>query len=766
MSTSLDPIRTPEGAQGERATGFVAVVIDLLIQHRNLFLIVGLLFAGLAVVPASHLTLNQSIESLYAPDNPQLKSFQESKSLFGGDDFVMVAWKQKDIFKIRVLKEIHQFAAQLSAVEGIEGESTQSIAKVFAPPDSTILYRFSLKMPSIRKPLVKFSEGVLIGKDGETTVVLLRLQSREGQTVSRAKTIADIRALADAHSPPAYVVGESVQVHDMFRIVEEDGVMLGAFSTGILLFLIMVLFRSIRWMILPLLVVHFSLIETKAILVLLGFQLSMVSSMLNSLVTIIGIATVMHITILFRNFRKLNSREEAIRKTFYQLAAPVFWTCVTTSIGFAALLSSGIQPVRSFGLMMTMGTMFVFLNTAILVPGCVLLGSYQPDPSETPFEHRWDQFLDRVACSVTRFPGIWLSVSAIALLFSIVGFQFLQIETDFSRNFRSESPIVKSLNFVESNLGGAGSWEVSFDAPENLDEDYLKELRACVNELRELKVQQEGFEAAVESRSLITKVVCLTDGFNLIPNRYARSIEDKQAVLQKYQSEFEPSLYAPENKRMRIVLRALERQPSEAKLALIQQVEQVVEKRFENVSTTGLFVLLANLIQSLLGDQVMSFVIAAIGIGVMMTIAFRNFRIGLVSLIPNIFPIVILIGMMGWLDIAVNIGTAMIASVSLGLTVDSSIHYLSSFMRLRREGLTTHEAVHETHRLVGKTLILANLTLICGFLVLTLSNFLPLVYFGLLVSIAMLGGLFGNLVLLPILLRLGSSERKCLSNSN
>ena len=204
---------------------------------------------------------------------------------------------------------------------------------------------------------------------------------------------------------------------------------------------------------------------------------------------------------------------------------------------------------------------------------------------------------------------------------------------------------------------------------------------------------------------------------------------------------------------MRLFLRAHEQRPAEIKLELIAEVERAAREVFPESQTTGIYVLIANLITSLLDDQVTSFIWAAIGIGFAMAIAFRNIWIGLVGLVPNAFPILVVIGGMGWLNVPLNIGTAMIACVSMGLTVDSSIHYIAGYRRARQAGSSHLEAVRDAHAGVGRALVFANIALIAGFSVLTLSHFIPLIYFGVLVSVAMLGGLIGNLVLLPILLR-------------
>jgi hypothetical protein len=229
--------------------------------------------------------------------------------------------------------------------------------------------------------------------------------------------------------------------------------------------------------------------------------------------------------------------------------------------------------------------------------------------------------------------------------------------------------------------------------------------------------------------------------------------------------EFADGLYHPEARRMRIVLRSREREQSRKKLQLIARVQEIADEwaatelagEFPEdelkTNATGLYVLLAFLIDNLLKDQWLSFGLAATAIVVMMAVAYRSLLIGLFSLLPNTFPIVLVIGGIGWLGIPINIATAMIASVSMGLTVDSSIHYISGYRRSRARGLSVAAALDETQQHVGRALVFANVALIVGFSVLTLSHFIPLVYFGILVSVAMFGGLIGNLVLLPLMLR-------------
>ena len=692
---------------------------------------------------AQGLSFQQSIEALYSPNDPQLQRFLSSKRTFGGDEFVLVAYPDAQLMAPEGLARVRALADRLNQIPGVAGKSTQNVADALAPPDLPFALRLMVRTQAER--LTELFEGILIGKDRETTAIVLRLTPESKASIPRADTFARIRAVAAAHKPRAYVVGEPVQVHDMFRYVEQDGGHLFRVSLSVLALVIYVMFRSLRWVILPLLVVIVTIISTEALLVLTQMQLSMVSSMLTSLVTIIGVATVTHIAIHYRDARLRLEPEEALRQTLIALSPAVFWTCATTAVGFGALVSSDITPVRSFGIMMALASMVVLAAVATVLPTGVLLGRAGSDPSASPSEAKLTGILAKITWSIERHARWYLAGAVSMLALAAVGFTRLEVETDFSRNFRADSDIVKSLSFVETRLGGAGTWEVNFPAPAELTEDYLDQVRDLAERLRALTEPPD---------SGLTKVVAITDVLDMIPTLpfVKNSLQSKLDQVSELQPEFVDGLYNPSKGRMRLVLRARERQPSEQKLEMIKRVEAEARKTFSEADATGTYVLLTYLIHSLLRDQLVSFALATAGIFTMMSIAFGGIQFGLISLVPNLFPIVIVVGALGWTGLPVNIGTAMIASVSMGLTTDSSVHYLRGYRVARLRGASAIEAVRETHSSVGLAILFATLALVIGFSVLTLSQFVPLIYFGGLVSLAMAGGLAGSLFLLPAIL--------------
>ena len=751
---------------GAPAPAWVDRLTEFLLRNRLLLFALAWVATLLTIWPSTRLTLDESIESFFAESDPLLQNYVASKKAFGADEFVLVAYSadpplielpghSEETPRVRlnrpVLDESRDFARLLTKVPGVRPESTQSLHRTLRPFDDATtpidlppIARRALLFPTRLLQLLKMSKRVLISEDEKTAAIILRLLP-EDPRYPRKETFRQIRELAAQHNPPASVAGEPVQVHDMFRYVDQDSTILGLATSGLLIVIILAMFRNMRWVVIPLLIVHMTLVWTKAILVLSGLRLSMVSSMLTSLTTIIGISTVMHITVIYREHRADHkSPVEALRETMRELTVPVWWTIVTTAIGFLSVFTSSITPVRSFGVMMTIGTLLVIPACLLIIPGGILLGRFETDPKHAPGERHLVAFLHRLADWVGRHP---ISLSALTILLTVIsawGCLQLKVETDFSKNFRAKSPIVQAITFFESRLGGVGNWEVNFPAPKVLTDEYIEKVGKLAAELQKITLPQ-GVG--------ITKVVAINEGLDFVPDVAGSNVLEKVEFLETLQPEYVPSLYNQEQGRMRIVLRALEQQPAEVKLELIRQAEETTRKYFPEGQATGLYVLLANLISSLMADQLESAFISVAGITLCVWLAYRSLGFGIISLAPNVLPILFVVGLMGWLDIPVNIGTAMIASVAIGFTVDSSVHYFSGYVLKRQMGLTRDEAIRETSSHVGRALVLSNFALIFGFSVLALSNFIPLVYFGVLVSLAMLGGLIGNLIMLPVMLR-------------
>jgi predicted RND superfamily exporter protein len=205
---------------------------------------------------------------------------------------------------------------------------------------------------------------------------------------------------------------------------------------------------------------------------------------------------------------------------------------------------------------------------------------------------------------------------------------------------------------------------------------------------------------------------------------------------------------------LHVLLRSPERLDAHRKTEVISAVQAGAAEKFPDAQVTGYYVLLASLIQSLLADQWKAFLVATVIVGAMIVVAIRDLRLTAITFVPNIFPSLVLFGAMGWLGLRVNMGAAMIAAVSVGLSVDGSVHYTMFYQRLRRAGLTMQQALDRSQDCIGRAAVFSTLALTVGFATLCVSDFIPTVYFGVLVSLSTIGGLIGNIIVLPVLIRL------------
>ncbi len=524
-------------------------------------------------------------------------------------------------------------------------------------------------------------------------------------------------------------------------------------------------------MLVPILVVQVVLLFTKSLIAAAGIPMTMISSVLTSVTTVITVATLVHFIVRFRWCRDQGlAPQPALSESLRLLAIPVFWALLTDAAGFGALMIAKVGPVHDYGVIMSLATLMVLVASALLVPGLATLGMRQHpehygEHANTTTHGPLEVRLNRLSAWVMARPKqICTAIVAVGAV-SAVGLRFLEVETDFTRNFRRGSDIVRGYELVESRLGGAGVCDVILPAPNELDWDYLNRVDALQKELRESLVGDAG----------LTKVTSLIDGIQLAgvpalqalpPMLRKPALATALGVLKAQMPAFFGSMFGkdPETDTQyyRLMLRALERQPAAKKKALITSIESVSRSHFEEAEVTGFYVLLTNLIDSVLRDQRRSFTLAIGAIAAVMALAFRNWRFAVVAMVPNLLPILVVTGTMGWLsaigfDIKTNLGVALIAAVSLGLSVDSSIHYIIAYQRARRAGADAREAIGQVNATVAKALVVSTIALIVGFAVLCRSEFIPTVYFGAIVSLAMLGGLLGNLVALPVLLPLTES---------
>lgn len=707
-------------------------LLTTLVRYRVPLLILGIVLAIVTALVGQQLQLDRSIEHMFADDDPILQPYRELQKNFGLYEIAMAVWSDPELQSQTSLDRIKNLAEQAKQIPGVV-----AAVSILDPPNAS---NFDNEEQGAR--LREVFAGYTHNRSLDAAGIVCLLARPQPGDPSRGETLRQLRALV-SELPDGALVGEPVLIEEAFDLLEADGRRLNTWCTVLLMLTIFACFRSIRWLLLPLVVVQLTLALTRGTLVVLGLQLSMVSSMLSAIVTVVGVATVVHVIVRYRNAEAEGLRpSDALLQAGRMLAAPVCFACLTDAAGFAALMTSKVGPVHDFGLMMAIGSVMVLVSVILVVPGVVLLGRRQHTKHHSTREQAIGRVLDRMLhWSERHAKPIALGTVAASGL-AVVGSMNLERETDFTRNFRQDSQLVREYEFVEHQFGGAGVWDILLPPRAKLTNDYLD---------RVLRLEQELTDNVPQLGKAISIADVLDAGAGALKPLRLVGLPVMQATL----PEFVGAIYrrSADEVQLRVLLRSPERLEAAAKNELISAVRGRAQTEFPGAEVTGYYVLLNQLIESLLRDQWITFSVAAVAILVMMAFAFRSVSLALVTLIPNALPVLLLFGAMGLLGVKVNMGAAMIAAVSLGLSVDGSIHYVMSYLRERREGVSMNEALVSVQNTVGRAAIFATLALVVGFSTLCFSEFIPTIYFGTLVSLSMIGGLVGNLLVLPLLIR-------------
>ena len=738
-------------------------IIHRLISWRFACFLVAAVTAALLLRSSFRVQFDHSIENMFAPGDALLEPYERLKRTFGGNEIVLALYEDEHLLEEQGLARLAARREELAQVSGVK--SVLSLDQMLVEKENPLVQGI---LSLARDQLITHFEGFTHSADRKTASLFCMLTTSESATVSRRRTI-DMLQQKVSQYPAGLIAGEPVLVVEGFRHLEDDSQRLGWISTILLGTTVLVCFRSLRWVVIPLVVVQWTLITTRATLFESGLRMSIVSSTLTAVVTVVGVATVIHVIVQYQDaLRRRCEPIQALTRAGSVLAAPIFWACTTDAVGFFSLQTARVGPIRDFGVMMAIGCLFVVPAVAVVLPGLALFGHTKSIILPPPAPRPWlDKVMQRLTRGVMQRPLLVVGATMAIVSVSAIGLYRLEVESDFTRNFRAGSPLIQSYVIVEDRLGGAGVLDVLIPVPgeegDRLSWSLLQRILDLEHRLQHEIVMRVNDQGNVPR---LTKVISLASTVvagipeslrnRPVPEPILRTILKQ---LQTRSPDFFQAFYAPNPDHgghyyLRIMLKTKERQSASSKKRLIEQVSRISRDEFPDAEVTGYFVLLTHLIDSTLSDQWKTFGVALLGIGLMMLLAFRSWVYALIAMVPNILPIILVTGLFGWLGFRVNMGAAMIAAVSVGLSIDGSIHYIFAFRRSLRAGRSLQESLEAAYHTVGRAVVFSTIALVIGLSALCSSDFVPTIYFGALVSLAMLGGLLGNLIVLPALIRL------------
>ncbi|MEG3592159.1 MAG: MMPL family transporter [Pseudomonadota bacterium] len=814
---------------------------NLVISRPLITLILMLIVIGFFSTFVPNFKLDASADSLLLENDQDLKYYRQTSARYASDDFLVITYKSKgDLLSESSLSDLNALQNKLEALDRVSdvitildvplinspqmtmGELTQGIRTLHHPDVSKIL----AKQEFIESP---FYRNLLMSPNGETTVLLVNfnrdqkyydllnsrntlreiklersLSDAESIELEKAtsafseysalvaqnqkKDISDVRHIMNEHRANAnmFLGGIPMITSDMIDYIDSD---LKVFGAGVFIFLLLMLitiYRSVRWVALPLLGCSLAVVMMIGMLGFLDWRVTVISSNFVSLLLIITMSMTIHLVVRYREMHSRfpnENKESLVKQVVHFMFIPCVYTSLTTIVAFISLLVSNIRPVIDFGYMMTMGITAAFLITFILFPSVLMILKQGKSQNENDFTKTLT--LSFASFTQKNTKKIILIASFIAI-FSGFGIAQLQVENRFIDYFHEDTEIHQGMLEIDQQLGGTTPLDIILDADPNFiaqqesnqnleteEDEFLDDMDELFGDeddqppgfwfnkpkLAEIRKVHDYLDSLPE----VGKVLSLTTLVRMaeIVNE-GESLDDIQvgAMREALPSDVQDVLVRPflseDANQTRLTLRVIDSNHSLKRKDLIQKISHFLENEMgysqDVFHITGMLVLYNNMLQSLYASQIQTIGFVFFSILIMFLVLFRSFSLAIIAILPNMLPAVLVLGFMGWKGIPLDMMTITIAAISVGIAVDNTIHYIVRFRRefpVDRDYLAT---VRRCHGSIGKAMYYTSITIIVGFSILALSNFIPTIYFGLLTGLAMFTALLSSLTFLPALL--------------
>ena len=723
-----------------------------------------------SVLQIQNFSLDASSESLSLDGDNNLELYFATQETFGSDESLVISYSVKDgtILSKDQIISLRSLRDDLLELEGVNSVvSILDVSLFQSPPLSLVELAsevYTIDNGKADQSLISkefknspLYSNNLVSADLKTTALLIPLANDDPRIIIDDEVlrllIEKIRLTMDAYRDEAtlYLGGVPMIRNDVIDFIKSD---LVVFSLAVILtmtIMLTILFRKIRWVLIPITISVIGALFMTGLISSIGWKVTVISSNFFSLLLVMTLSVIIHLVVRYREISNQNldqNNSETIRQTLNQMIRPCLYTVITTIAAFASLTASHVQPVIDFGLMMSIGVTVAFVLSFI---GFAIFMVLLKQPKSTQ-ESKKSFALEKLALVADKKgKSIILSCTVIALI-STFGLSKLSVENSFINYFKKDTEIYQGLNFIDKELGGTIPLEIVFNdlasaywADASLREDfhgihnYLEQIPS-IGKVLSIDTFMQVLKEANNGKT--PNGFLLTLGKNNMPD-FAKS-----QVLKPHISDVTDQI--------RIVARVKETMNGLERNQLILDIKKSLVENFYfdegDFYFTGTFSLYNNLLQSLFSSQIKTIFTVFSIIFVLFVIVFRSISVALIAVIPNTLPSLIILGLMGLMGIPLDIMTITIAAIAIGIGIDNAIHYISRFKTELLVDGDFVSSMYRAHNSIGVSMFYTAATVAIGFVVLILSHFIPSIYFGIFMAIAMLSAVIVNLTLLPKLL--------------
>jgi hydrophobe/amphiphile efflux-3 (HAE3) family protein len=756
----------------DRIYGFV-------VRRPKLILLCIALLTGFFAFHARHIQLDSSIESLLPKDDPEKEYYEEVRLLYGSDEIVVIGLVADSIYTQGALERLERITEKIRAMPEVKGVASltnaQDAIRTVAEVDTPLIPEIpttASEWEALRDRVAEHPVYLknLVSADGRAAAINVTfLESMTDEEFRRRGLDQKIQAILDEEGGPGelYYTGlPRFKVH-MIESMQRD---LKYFLPLVLLCIVVVMlasFRSLRGVLLPALTSVVGLTWTLGIVVLAGSSLSLGSITLPPLLLVLGTVYSLHVVAeyyeLARPGREVN---EVVLETLRKTGTPVLITAMTTAVGFASLVVNRIVSIREMGVFSSAGILFAFVLSITLVPAILCLLPLPKRHVET-FSPVLTSALKKISRLDMQYRKPIILAGILIAVLAAWHVPSIQVDSNFQSFFREDDPIRQASDAINEHLAGSGAFFVTIDG----EEKEIIQKWDTLKRIKELQGYIDSLPGIEKTISFVDYCEILDRGIQAMPPLE----EVPQASEPKEQTTFweDPSqldgvlqllflssktissvVNHPSYSRTNIIVRTSLVRASDV-TATTEKILAFAAETFPpelTVRVTGEMILHTRTSGDIVRGQIQSLALAAGVIFVVMSIMFLSVRVGLIAMVPNLFPILVFFGLMGASGSVLSLSTNIIAAIVLGIAVDDTIHLMTRLSSQVRATANREEALLHTFSTVGKPVFYTSVVLFLGFLTLCVSTFVPIREFGLLAAASMIVALAADVILLPAIL--------------
>ena len=754
--------------------------------------------------------LDASSDTLLLENDPDLKYLREVTNRYGSKEFLILTYTpEENMNSEKSLNNLLSLKYKIQSLDWVYSVITLLDVPLLHNSDSPLAERLQ-NFTTLKSENVDIEKGFeeilsspvfknfVISEDGKTTGIIVNIKEdvnlknlddkskeeiekyKDLRKKKNHKNIAEIREIIKSYDNigKIYLGGIPMIADDMMSFIKNDIIV---FGIGVLLFIIVTLwfiFKKLIWIIVPLSSCFFSVLIMTGLLGLIGWKVTVISSNFIALMLILTMAMNIHMSTRFLQLKKNNpnlKNSEIIFMTTGKMFWPIIYTALTTICAFLSLIFSEIKPVIDFGWMMSLGLITSFLITFTLLPTLINLLSTEKINIEGENKSKITEFLGEI--SINSRPTIFL-ITLVVIIFSIVGISRLEVENSFINYFNKNTEIYKGMKLIDEKLGGTTPLDIIIKFPtfekdkltvaDNEFEDWDDEENHDIRKYWFTKDKIEKIEKVhnyLESNPFVGKVLSFSSILKVakqLNNNKPLETLEMGIFYSKMPDAIKKEVIDPyisiEDNEARISLRIKDSEKNLRRNDLINKIEYDLINQIglesNEFKLAGVLILFNNLLQSLFKSQILTLGFVMSGIFTMFLILFRNIKLSLIGVVPNFIAAFFILGIIGLLEIPLDMMTITIAAITIGIAVDNSIHYIYRFKEEFFQNNNYEKTIKLCHSTVGVAILNTSITIIFGFSILVLSNFIPTIYFGVFTGLAMLLAMISVLTLLPSLILL------------